>query len=87
MRLWIAGLSISPRTRQKVAGRHGIDVDDLRARLVGVGRLRATWDDDAERGHRALVLLEVHGRRVLVVLYPAPDLGDDVFRLGSAYYV
>jgi hypothetical protein len=86
-KVWIAGLSISPRTRAKIAGRHGLDVDDLRAHLVGIAGLGGSWQDHPERGRRALLEVPFHGRRILVVLYPAPDLGEDVFRLGSAYEI
>jgi hypothetical protein len=83
--IWVARLSISDATRAKVAGRHGIDVDDLRAHLVGRTRLAYRWSDHAERGRRAVIDLTLRGHRVAVVLYPAPELGEDCWRLGSAY--
>jgi len=44
--------------------------------LVGV------WDDDPERGRRAILRGEIRGTTVYFVLYPA---GEDEFNLGSAY--
>jgi hypothetical protein len=43
------------------------------------------WDDDPERGRRALVEIFIRGQRVLVVLYPVDDPLGGVFNLGSAY--
>lgn len=84
-RLWVAVLSVSARTREKVTSKHGIDVDELRAHLVGVAGLAYRWDAHLERGLRAVVSVTVGGRYLAVVLYPAPDLGEDCYRLGSAY--
>ncbi|MGD0928951.1 MAG: hypothetical protein ABR926_27595 [Streptosporangiaceae bacterium] len=36
-------------------------------------------------GLRALVQVQMDDKSVLVVLYPADDLGINVWRLGSAY--
>lgn len=82
--LWVAELLISDRTAQKLAGRHGLEADEVRRAVACVPDLVYTWDDDPDRGLRAIVRITVGARTVLVVLYPHP-LGDDIFHLGSAY--
>lgn len=47
--------------------------------------LSHAWDDDPERGRRALVEVTIRGKRCLVVLYPVADPSGDVYALGSAY--
>jgi hypothetical protein len=83
--LWVAQLIVSDRTAQKLSSRHGLDVGDVRQAVVGARRLEYTWDDDPERGRRALVETEVAGRLCLVVLYPVDHPMGDVYALGSAY--
>lgn len=43
------------------------------------------WDDDPERGLRAIVEVEIRRQRYLVVLYPVDDAVGGVWRLGSTY--
>jgi len=83
--LWVAQLIVSDRTAEKLSSRHGLDVSDVRQAVVGVRGLGYTWDDDPERGRRALVETEVAGRLCLVVLYPVDHTMGDVYALGSAY--
>lgn len=80
--LWIAVLLISEPTAAKIREVHGVDVNELRDQLVAQVGLPYKWDDDPERGRRALVETSVGRKSVLAVLYP---VGDDVYRLGSAY--
>lgn len=82
-RVWIARLAVSERTREKIATKHGLDVADLRAHLVAVAGLDYRIDHDPERGRRLVLVVRLLGRPVAVVLYPAPDLGDDAYRLGT----
>jgi hypothetical protein len=84
--IWVAVLYISPATAAKIVQKHGVTVDELRSVLVGVGGLRYTWDDDHERGLRAIVETWLRGRQLLAVLYPAADPFGDAWHLGSAYF-
>lgn len=59
-------------------------VDEVRDAVECVYNLRFVWDDDPERGLRAIVEVSLRGRRALVVLYPAG--GEDEWHLGSAYF-
>ena len=78
-------MHVSARTRDKVASRHGLDVDEVVAHLVGIAGLVYTWHDHPEYGRRALVEIFPHGARVLAVLFPTNV--EDEFHLGSAYRV
>lgn len=84
-RLWVARLIISDATAAKLASRHGIDWRDVNQAIVGATGLRFTWDDDPQRGRRALVEASVAGRACLIVLYPVADPLGDAYALGSAY--
>ena len=84
-RLWVARVYVSARTREKIASRHGLDVDDVVAHIVGVAGLVYTWHDHPEYGRRALVEVFIDRTRVLAVLFPAS--GENEFHLGSAYRV
>lgn len=67
----MAELSISPRTAQKIARVHGITEGELRDAVECVQGLYGRWDDDPERGRRALIDVAVRGRSATVVRYPA----------------
>lgn len=82
MGIWVAELRISDATRRKIAARHHLDADDVRREIQCVSRLPYRWDEDPERGLRAIIEISVGGRRVDVVVYPQ---GDDIWNLGSAY--
>lgn len=82
--LWVAVLHISPRVLRKIVEKHRIDPDELRDGVECVAGLPYVWNDDAERGRRAIVQIILRGRRVLVVLYP-DSWEEDVYHLGSAY--
>ncbi len=82
--IWVAELWISDRTAHKIMGR-GVHADELRQEIVCVAGLPFTWDDDPERGRRAILQVSMHGRRWLVVLYPVAHPMGDVWNLGSVY--
>ncbi|WP_131744993.1 hypothetical protein [Frankia sp. Cppng1_Ct_nod] len=82
-RIWVAVLRVSPAVRAKLSSKHGLDAKEVAAALVGVDKLVAAWDDDPERGRRAMVEAWLGARRVLVVLYPTREDGE--WNLGSAY--
>lgn len=67
----MAELSISRRTAQKITQVHGITEGELRDAVECVQGLDGRWDDDPERGRRALIDVTVRGRSATVVLYPA----------------
>src|SRR5262249_28993453 len=77
---------ISSATARKIVQKHGVAVDELRSALVATEGLRFVWDDDPERGRRAIVETWIRGRRLLAVLYPAADPLGDAWHLGSAYF-
>lgn len=85
--LWVAELSISRRTAQKIAQVHGITEEELRDAVECVRGLFGRWDDDPERGRRALIDVAVRGRPATVVLYPAEHPMGDAWKLGSVYFV
>lgn len=83
--IWVARLQISPRTADKISTRHGLQVNDVRDAVQGVEGLPFVWNDDPDRGLRAIVRVKIRGRVILVVLYPTDDPIGDVWNLGSAY--
>jgi hypothetical protein len=83
--LWVARLIISDATKKKLSVRHGLDWRDVTEALVGARGLRYLWDDDSERGRRAIVQIRIGGRRCEAVLYPVDDPMGGVWALGSAY--
>jgi hypothetical protein len=84
-RLWVARLVISRATTTKLSSLHKLNADEVRDAIVCVAGLSYAWDDDPERGRRALVEVRIHGERVIVVLYSVDDPSGDVYALGSAY--
>ena len=76
---------MSEATAQKLAAKHGLDWGEVRDAIVCVRGLRYTWHRHPERGLRALVEIQLRGRRCVAVLYPVGDLSGNVFALGSAY--
>jgi hypothetical protein len=83
--LWVARLHISEDTRVKIHNKHDLDAQEVRLHVECVERLFYTWEDDPERGLRAIVQVWINGRHVLVVLYPVTSGADDEYHLGSAY--
>ena len=84
-RLWVARLIVSQATGTKLSSLHNLNEDEVRDAIVCVAGLSYAWDDDPERGRRALVEVRIRGERVIVVLYPVDDPSGDVYALGSAY--
>ncbi len=82
--IWVAILRISPRTADKIEGKHHISVDEVVDAVHCVAGLTATWDDSPERGLRALIETEIRGKHALVVLYPTAD--EDAWNLGSVFF-
>lgn len=81
--LWVAELYCSSRTADKLSASHGLAYDEVRDSVVAVSGLEYVWDEDLERGLRAIVRVRIRRDTCLVVLYPAQ--GEDCFSLGSAY--
>lgn len=83
--LWVARLIISDAIRTKLSSVHHLNADEVHDAIVCVTGLSYGWDDDPERGRRALVEVPIRGDQVIVVLYPVVDPLGDVYALGSAY--
>ncbi len=83
--LWVARLIVSQATRVKLSSKDNIDADEVLDAIVCVAGLYYRWDDNPERGRRALVEADIRGVTVVVVLYPVADPSGDVYALGSAY--
>ncbi len=85
--IWVAELCISDRTAQKIHSEHHISPDEVRDAVVCVAGLDFAWDDDPERGLRAMVKTYIRGDKALVVLYPVEDgQSADRWNLGSVYF-
>jgi hypothetical protein len=87
VQVWVATLRISERVAEKIVEKHGITPQQVRDVVVEVEGLEGSWDYDPERGLRAIIQVALGEHDVLVVLYPADDLGVNVWRLGSAYSI
>lgn len=85
--VWVAHLSISRRTAHKITQLHGITEAEVRDAVECVRGLYGRWDDDPERGRRALIDVTVRARPVTVVLYPSKHPMGDAWKLGSVYFV
>jgi hypothetical protein len=86
-KLWVARLTFSRATAHKLSTEHGLQAAEIRDAVEGVRNLPFKWDDDLERGRRAIVQTFVRGQKVVVVLYPANDPLGDAYHLGSAYRI
>ena len=83
--IWVADLKISRATAEKISQKHHITGQEVRDAVVCVRGLQFTWDDDPERGLRAIVQTVIRVP-VEVVLYPRPtDAYGDAWSLGSVY--
>lgn len=78
-------LHISDRVAAKLEEKHGLRADEVRDRIEGVGLLPFRWDDDPQRGPRALVWTSLGADAVLVVPYPSRSGDPEEWHLGSAY--
>lgn len=83
--IWVAVLHVSPATAVKISAKHGFASDEVRLALVCREGLECAWDDDPERGQRALIRTSIRGVDVLAVLYPVESVFGDEFHLGSVY--
>jgi hypothetical protein len=83
--LWVARLIISPATAVKLSSLHGLSPEDVRDAVQCVRGLSYGWDNDPERGLRALVEVRIGRQLVVLVLYPVNDPLGDTYALGSAY--
>lgn len=86
MRVWIGQLRISRKVAEKIVREHDLTPAQVREAVVQVEGLDGAWDYDPPR-LRALIWVEIEQEPALVVVYPADDLGVDIWRLGSAYFV
>jgi hypothetical protein len=86
-KIWVARLKVSRATAHKLSTVHGLQAAEIRDAVEGVRNLPCKWDDDPERGRRAIVQTFVRGQKVVVVLYPANDPLGDAYHLGSAYRI
>lgn len=84
--IWVERLRISQRVAAKIEKEHGIDPGEARQAVEQVEGLDFTWDFDA-RGVRALVYIQIREGNALLVLYPADDPNDHVWKLGNAYFI
>lgn len=85
VQVWVSTLRISKPVADKITEKHGITPQQVRAAVVGVEGLEGSWVYDRERGARIIIQVEIEEQNVLVVLYPADDIGPGTWRLGSAY--
>jgi hypothetical protein len=79
--VWVAKLSISRRTAQKITQLHGIPEVEVRDAIECVLGLYGRWDVDPEWGRRALVDVTIRGRLATVVLYPSEHPMGDAWKL------
>lgn len=86
MRVWIGQLRISRKVAEKIVREHDLTPAQVREAVVQVEGLDGAWDYDPPR-LRALIWVEIEQEPALVVVYPADDLGVNIWRLGSAYFV
>lgn len=88
MVIWADRLRISEQVAEKIKTKHPpLTAGWVITAVVRVEGLDFAWDFEPQRGLRALVQVQMDDRSVLVVLYPADDLGINVWRLGSAYFL
>ncbi len=66
----MASLRISQATAHKISTVHGVQADEVKAAVQFVSGLRFTWDEDPDRGRRAIVAVRIRGKSWKVVLYP-----------------
>ena len=86
-RIWVAGLSISPRVSNKINDAHNISDGEVRDAVVCVAGLSGRWDEHPTRGLRALLDTTIRDRPVTVVVYPRDHPMGDAWSLGSVYFV
>lgn len=85
--VWVAQLTISRRIANKITQIHGITEVEIKDAVVCVVGLYGRWDDDLERGRRAVIDVTVRDRPATVVLYPLQHPMGDAWKLASVYFV
>jgi hypothetical protein len=85
--IWVARLKISRAVAHKISTEHGLQAVEVRDAVQCVRGLPFLWDDEPERGRRAIVETVIRGHRVAIVLYPTNDPLGDTYNLGSAYRI
>ncbi len=83
---WVARLHSSERTAQKISGKHGLRVCDVRDAVVCQTGLGARPHRHPQRGLRLYVDVVIDGWAVLVVVKPHEYQADEYY-LVSAYRV
>jgi hypothetical protein len=80
--IWIAEVLVSEGIAEKITSKHGLDPDEIATLTKSPPPKIGRWVTD-QRGTRLFVKIRTSTElSVLVVLYP---LGDDIWRLASAY--
>lgn len=85
--IWVAELYVSERVEQKIIQVHHLDLADIEDEVRCKAGLQFHWDQDPERGLRAIVTIYLNGKRVAVILYPLVHPRGDEWNLGSAYCI
>jgi hypothetical protein len=85
--IWIAQLSISTRTANKIMEKHGITPFEVRDAVQCVPGLIGWWGLDDTGVRRAQLDITLRGRPAAVLLYPRDHPMGDAWGLGSAYFV
>ncbi len=83
---WVARLYVSEQTAQKVSGKHGLRVCDVRDAVVCQAGLGARPHRHPERGLRLYIDVLIEDWPVLVVIKPH-EYQIDEYYLVSAYRV
>jgi hypothetical protein len=78
---WVAKVSVSDATAEKIRAKHHLDPADIVAAVQAPPGHLGRRDQD---GEKVYLIVRIGQKPVLVVLYPA---GDDVWRLASAYVI
>ena len=83
-RLHVDHVEISPEVAAKIASKHGVSADDVRAACQAPARYRrAWWTRNADGYSRLVVVGVVRGRVLKIVLQPI-DVADGAWRLRTA---
>lgn len=69
----MARLKISRAMAHKISTEHGLQAVEVRDAVQCVRGLRFLWDDDPQRGRRAIVETVIRGHSVAIVLYPTNE--------------
>jgi hypothetical protein len=82
--VWIAEVQVSPAIAAKVQGKHGLDPSEIAELAMSPPPKAGQYVTD-QRGTRLYLTVRTRDKQAIrVVLYP---LGDDTWRLASAYVI